>query len=373
MPRLRSLLFCILCSCSILFIPTDAGARTIDRFLSGSWYNSAQNGHGFSIEVGADGLVVIYWYTYHPDGTPMFILAVGQAAGMSVTATAYYNTGMRFGVFDPSERVESEWGMITITFHNCNSATVEYESTFTHGGQPFGSGSFPIQKLVVIDQLQCQADERAGIYEGIVFSYLDGREYYGFALVAPGGEFAAYSEAGMAAFGNITVSGIDLNLAASAVSLDPNDQFTGPMNGNGDFSADYRLFSFFEIAGGDEGYADFYAVPSLYRRMTTLPGIAGTYQVRNAFTGFAGQATIMNDGSVAGSDELSCQYVGNISIPDTRFNVFEISIAVSNCPGFNGNYNGLGEQIDWERVDDRQGLRVLATDGNWAFLLVAKR
>jgi hypothetical protein len=373
MARVRALLFCILCSVSILFIPGEASARNIDRFLSGSWYNPAQNGHGFSIEIGANGLVVIYWYVYHPDGTPMFILAVGQASGMSVTATAYYNTGMRFGVFDPSERMESEWGSITITFHNCNSATVEYDSDFVHGGQPFGSGSFPIQKLVTIDQLECQEDRRAGIYEGIVFSALDGREYYGFALVAPGGEFAVYSEGGVAAFGTIQVNGISLTASGTAVSLDPNNLSSGAINGDGDFSAEYRLFSFYEIAGGDEGFGDFYAVPALYRRPISMGALAGTYEVANPVTGFGGTAIIMNNGNLTGMDELGCQYAGHVSIPDTRFNIFEISLTVSSCPGFNATYQGLGEQIDWNVVEDRRGLRVLASDGNWGFLLLGNK
>jgi len=369
----RNFLLCLLCAISASVLPASASAHNIDRFLSGSWNYPAQDGHGFSIEVGPDGLVVIYWYVYHPDGTPMFIVAVGQAVGMSVTATAYYNTGMRFGVFDPSERMESEWGTITITFHGCNSATVDFDSTFVHHGQPFGSGSFPIQKLVTIDELQCQDDPRAGIYEGIVFSSMDDREYYGFALVAPGGAFAAYSEGGMAVFGTITTSGIDLQATGSAVSLDPNNQFASQLTGDGDFSADYRLFTFFQITAGDQGFGDFYAAPALYRRMTTLSGLAGSYSVRNAFTGYAGQATITGKGHVSGSDELGCQYSGNIAIPDTRFNVFEIAVVISNCPGFNGSYEGLGEQIDWYRVDDRKGLRVLASNGNWGFLFLANK
>lgn len=373
MSRLRVFIFWTLCALLTLFIPADADARNIDRFLTGSWYNPAQSGHGFSLEVGANGLVVIYWYTYHPDGTPTFILAVGEAEGMSATAVGYYNTGMRFGVFDPNERMESEWGTLTVTFHNCNSATVEYDSTFVHGGQAFGSGSFPIQRLVTIDQLQCQEDPRAGIYEGLVFSALDNQSYYGFALVAPGGRFAAFSGGGVAIFGEFEVNGLSLDASGTAVSLDPNALSTGDLTGNGEFSPEYRLFSFYEIKGGDEGFGDFYAVPALYRRMTTLPGLAGTYEVVNPITGFGGQATIMNNGHIAGSDDLGCDYNGNISIPDTRFNIFEISVTVSDCPGFNATYEGLGEQIDWFTVEDRRGLRVLATDGNWGFLLLANK
>jgi hypothetical protein len=166
MSRLRNFSFSAFWFACALLVTAHVSARDIDRFLSGSWYNPAQSGHGFSVEVSANGQVVFYWYTYHPDGTPTFIIAAGQAQGNKVTAEAFYNTGMHFGVFDPDERTESPWGTITITFHDCHSATVEYSSTFEHDSMAFGSGSFPIQRLVSIDQLQCQEDRRAGIYEG---------------------------------------------------------------------------------------------------------------------------------------------------------------------------------------------------------------
>lgn len=372
MSSLRSLL-CAACLACALWAPADADARNIDRFLSGSWYNQAQDGHGFSIEVLANGVVVIYWYTYHPDGTPLFILAVGQAVGMSVTATAYYNTGMRFGVFDPSERMESEWGTITITFHDCNSATVEYDSTFVHNGAQFGSGSFSIQKLVSIDQLECQNDYRAGIYEGLLYSSIEDRSYYAFVLIAPGGHFVAHSDIGSLAQGTLSLNGNSFNAPGTAVSLDPDDPFSGTFTAVGELSQQYRLFTIYEVSGGDEGYGNFWASPMLYRRMTTLSGLAGTYDVGNVITGFGGTATIMNNGNIAGSDELGCQYTGNITIPDTRFNLFEVSITVSSCPGYNSTYTGLGTAIDWFEFHDSAALRVVVTDGTFGFALLAIR
>jgi hypothetical protein len=107
--------------------------------------------------------------------------------------------------------------------------------------------------------------------------------------------------------------------------------------------------------------------------MLTLPDLAGNYDVRNPITGFTGNATISNNGTINGSDELGCQYAGNLSIPDTRFNLFEVTVTISNCPGYNATYEGLGSQIDWIFVDDRRGLRVLVTDGNFAFLLLADK
>lgn len=372
MSEIRKVLLCLILVIAAL-CPQQVDARNIDRFLSGSWYNPAQDGHGFSIEVIANGLVVIYWYTYHPDGTPLFILAVGQASGSSVTATAFYNTGMRFGEFDPSDRMESEWGTISITFHDCNSATVAYASNFIHGGQPFGSGSFPIQRLADIDQLQCQNDRRSGTFEGRVFSSLESRDFNAFALIAQTGEFAAYSSGGLAVFGSLTLSGPFLDANGTAVSLDPDNPFSGSFTSVGEMSQEYRLFTLYDVNGGDSGFADFYASPALHRRSTTLARLAGSYDVFNPTTGFEGTATIMGNGTIAGSDELGCQYNGNLAIPDTRFNLFEVTVAISSCPGFNATYEGLGSQIDWFEFHDSAAVRVLVSDGSFGFLLIGVR
>jgi hypothetical protein len=373
MSRLRVLVFCVLSFIATALVAGDVSARSIDRFLTGSWYNPAQDGHGFSMEIGADGLVVIFWYTYHPDGTPTFLVAIGQANGNTVTAQAYYNTGMHFGEFNPAHRMQTKWGTIMITFHDCASATVEYDSDFMHGGVAFGTGSFPITRLLEIDQLQCQDDVSAGIFEGNVYSVMEDRTYYGFTLIAPGGKFVAYSDGGLTAFGTLGLNGRFFNAAGQTVSLDPNAPFTGGFSGFGELSRDYRLFATYEVDGGDRGYGDFYAAPMLYHRSTTLQGLADSYEVQNPTTGFGGNATILGDGSITGADELGCQYNGQISIPDTRFNVFEVSVTISSCPGYDGLYTGLGSQIDWFEFHDSQALRLLVTNGSFGFLLIAVR
>lgn len=373
MPRFRVFVLGLCCLTATLVVPFNASARNIDRFMTGSWYNPAQSGHGFSIEVAANGVVVVYWYTYHRDGTPTFILAVGQANGMTVTAAGHYNTGMRFGIFDPAERTQSPWGTITITFHDCNTATVEYNSTFEHGGEAFGSGSFPIQRLVNIDQLQCRDDERAGIYEGTVVSFADGSQFYAFALVAPDGRFAAFSAAELGLFGTLDAKDGSFTATGHAVSLDPNVPFSGALTAFGDLAPEYRLFAVYEITGGDNGISDMYATPALYRRPTSLGGLAGNYEVRNPVTGLGGDATISSGGSISGSDEIGCQYSGNVAIPNSLFNLFTITVVISSCPGFDGTYEGLGEQIDWYEFGDGQGLRLLLSNGSFGFLLLANK
>jgi len=54
--------------------------------------------------------------------------------------------------------------------------------------------------------------------------------------------------------------------------------------------------------------------------------------------------TVSSDGFVTGSDETGCAFNGNIVIPETKYNVFEVSFDASNCSNVehNGRFFGLG-------------------------------
>ena len=41
-----------------------------------------------------------------------------------------------------------------------------------------------------------------------------------------------------------------------------------------------------------------------------------------------------------------------MSIIDSRYNVYDLTLTVSNCPGANGDYEGLGVLADEFGVDD---------------------
>lgn len=261
----------------------DATARDIDRYLSGSWYNPQQAGHGFSVEVLSSNRTLIYWYVYHPDGTPTFIIADGINTGNRVTAQAYYNTGMIFGEFDPADRVQTPWG----------------------------SGSISLTRLANIERVQCAPNPYAGLYTGNFYSQTLNQVIPGFAAIAPNGEFAAISFDAMAGVGTWSVSGSNFSGRGIAVSADPGFTFSSNLSLSGQISPGYAMWGSYSVVGGDRGSFEFYAVPELYRRGISLAEIAGNYTAENLVSGGKGTATISASGHISASDAFGCSYQGN--------------------------------------------------------------
>jgi len=135
---------------------------------------------------------------------------------------------------------------------------------------------------------------------------------------------------------------------------------------SGQISPEYRMVGNYTISGGDRGTFDFYAIPELYRRGISLAEITGAYTAKNLVSGATGTATISPSGNITASDSLGCRYQGQISVPDVRFNLFSVTVVVSNCSVSNGTYKGYGSQIDYHTLDDGRAIQLMATNGKYA-------
>lgn len=96
---------------------------------SGSWYNSGQSGHGFSIEFGelfGSPLGAVYWYTYDSMGNPIFMLGTGVPEGNRLEITFQSPVGMVYGVFDKETVVRHDGGTAVLVFSDRNHATFSY-------------------------------------------------------------------------------------------------------------------------------------------------------------------------------------------------------------------------------------------------------
>ena len=123
---------------------------------SGSWYDPARAGEGFTLQVNDDGAATVVWFTYAPSGSAarqMWIL--GQSgridADRIVFDEVYTARGARFGAaFDPADVVLSPWGRLEFRFDSCRQGTVSYQ-----GPAAFGSGTHPLVRLTTLGELDC--------------------------------------------------------------------------------------------------------------------------------------------------------------------------------------------------------------------------
>ena len=122
---------------------------------TGSWYNKNESGHGFSIEYGDAGdgtpIVVVYWYVYDNDGSPVFLTGTGYPDSTGVDITFYAHYGMEFGDFDSVTHQERDGGVARFTFQDDKNGTFEYfPSTWTIQNFGHSQHQTPITKLFAV-------------------------------------------------------------------------------------------------------------------------------------------------------------------------------------------------------------------------------
>jgi len=334
----------------------DASARDIDQSFTGSWYNADQSGHGFSVEVLPDGRAVIYWYVYNPDGTPTFLVALGDIDGDTIHADVYHHTGMPFGSFDNSALVQTHWGTLNFTISDCNTATLSYASTMSIEGQPFGNGTIDLERLSSVAGLKCTASPMQGnMHVSIVQP--SGSLAIGAAMVFGNGDivfFGASAEGAGVAMGHWQETGGG-NFSFTATVY---DIFGGTDNvsGSGNYFEDGFGGTY---TGGHELLAT--RLPSFHRTLS-LQILSGSYSIGDALLGNIGSLTVSANGSATGSTIDGCSVSGAFSIPNPNFNQAWFDGTVSGCEDA-GTIHGAAS-YDF----DADGIVVAGTDGEYGMI-----
>ena len=316
--RLLFLLFAV-------FLSTSVSAMDISKYVSGGWGDRAQNGHGYSIEVMKDDLAIVFWYTYNPDGSSTFLVTVGVINGNRISGNTYYYSGMKFGEFDPSVLNEDRWGTVTVTFHDCNSATLEYSSTMSHNDVPFGSGTIQIEKIVSLQGMHCTDTPVAGNFQ--IAAEGSGGLSAGAGVVFENGDFAyfiygeSHAEVILAGLSPTGPKTFEINATEYSV-------FGGATNfsGNGAIGEDGL-----EIDLG--AYAEFTAtsMQSFQHRLPTQK-LAGSYSIIDlVLEEQIGTLSVSSDGLVSGSTSSGCDLSGMFFVPNEFFNQFYVDVSLSSC------------------------------------------
>jgi hypothetical protein len=120
--------------------------------LSGSWYDPSHDGEGFVLEVLTDRRVLVYWFSYDPQGNRRWFFGVGDVAnGKLVFDQMYTSYGGIFGAeFDPDQVELETWGSLELELL-CDSGVARF--TPTESGFP--SGTLNLSRLTYLQGLSC--------------------------------------------------------------------------------------------------------------------------------------------------------------------------------------------------------------------------
>lgn len=133
----------------------------------GSWYNSAENGQGFSLEVVPDsaaltpgsGQLVAYWFTFAkgaPGGASKlrWFEGLGPIDGPDAMLAVYQVSG---GVFDdPAQTTTEQIGTAVAHFDSCTEGAFSYSLDLNGDGTEESSGDIAITRItpdVLCEQL----------------------------------------------------------------------------------------------------------------------------------------------------------------------------------------------------------------------------
>lgn len=119
--------------------------------FTGSWYDTAQSGHGIFIEVLPNDLMLFAWFTFRPEGGQAWVIGAGPIQGDRAVIDAVLPEGGFFiPNFDPEDVTNVPWGRVTISFSDCNNGRIDYQ---TDGA--FGTGSMRLQRLTMVAGTSC--------------------------------------------------------------------------------------------------------------------------------------------------------------------------------------------------------------------------
>lgn len=133
------------------------GAFPVLDLHTGGWYDPANSGRGFGVEVAnAAGsetgpLLIVYWYDYF-EGKQIWMNGVKSFAwgDSEVTVPMQITRGAQFGpAFRATDVVSDQaWGTLTVRFTACDRATFSYTSAY-------GSGTMNLQRLTLPSRDSC--------------------------------------------------------------------------------------------------------------------------------------------------------------------------------------------------------------------------
>ncbi len=107
----------------------------LDAGNSASWYDPSHDGEGFLLEMLANDIALIYWYTFDKDGNQDWYFATGEVRGNRIEFSKLYQaSGGEFGPgFDPDKVTREVVGSASFIWTDCDTGNMSYRIGTTQG------------------------------------------------------------------------------------------------------------------------------------------------------------------------------------------------------------------------------------------------
>jgi hypothetical protein len=131
-----------------------AVGAAIPESLTGSWFEPATSGQGFTLELIDADRFILFFYGFDTFGDQLWLYGDytqgpdGFAFGEPVAVPMYFTAGTRWGAFDPGAVTRTLWGTATFVFEDCSAAGVVLDGTT-------GQQSLALQKLITPRGIDC--------------------------------------------------------------------------------------------------------------------------------------------------------------------------------------------------------------------------
>jgi len=120
--------------------------------LSGSWYDPTHSGEGYVLEVLIDRSVLVYWFSFDPQGNRRWFFGMGEVMdGKLVFNEMLTTSGGIFGEdFDPESVEVNPWGSLELELQ-CDTGVAR----FTPSEEGFPAGTLDLTRITFLEGLSC--------------------------------------------------------------------------------------------------------------------------------------------------------------------------------------------------------------------------
>lgn len=155
--------------------------------ISGTFFDPAQDGHGWFIEatdIGGVPGVVATWYTYL-EGEQVWLVGAAPVAGDSARVPLSITRGGGFPPnFAPSSVVVEPWGEVVLLFGSRDQGTATWTSTRPE----FGNGSMPLRRLTSIGSANPGTGNLSSCHSGTWYQPLQNGHGLQTQIIGPPGQ-----------------------------------------------------------------------------------------------------------------------------------------------------------------------------------------